>query len=90
MFTPPKTAALRRMKLEELLSKLEQIEQQATLTLHEHPNGLTLERQRLIMAIARQVQTHLREQLRGGAREPLIKESEQPRRHLHSVDGGST
>ena len=69
--------------------QLEQIEQQAALTLREYPNGLTLERQRLIMAIAKQLQAHIRNQLRGGPREP-IQETEPPRRHLHSVDSGSS
>ena len=85
----PRPLALRRMKLEELLSKLEQIEQQAALTLDEYPNGLTLERQRLIMAIAKQIQAHVLSQLRGGPREPF-QDTEPTRRHLHSVDGGSS
>lgn len=83
MFTPPKQIALRRMNLEDLVSKLEQIEQQATLTLAEYPRGLPMERLRLIGAIARQVRTHLRDQLRHGAREPLEPSAEI--RHLHSV-----
>ena len=74
------------MKLEELLGKLEQIEQQAALTLQEYPNGLTLERQRLILAIAKQVQAHLRDQMREGPRAALSEEGTQPRRHLQSVD----
>lgn len=40
-------AALRRMKLEELIAKLGQIEEQASLTLTEYPQTLTLERARL-------------------------------------------
>lgn len=86
MSQSPDTAALRRMKLEDLLSKLEQIEQQASLTLREYPNGLTLERQRLILAIAKQVQAHLRDQLREGAREPVSEELRQEHRKLHLVD----
>ena len=58
MSASPKLAALRRMKLEELLIKLEQIEQQAALTLDEYPRGLIIERQRLILAIAKQLQSH--------------------------------
>jgi hypothetical protein len=58
------------MKLEDLVTKMEQIEQQAALTLDEYPDGLTVERQRLVMAIARQVRAHLVDQLRGGPREP--------------------
>jgi hypothetical protein len=46
MFASPNDLVLRRMKLEELLSKLEQVEQQAALTISEYPNGLTMERQR--------------------------------------------
>jgi hypothetical protein len=52
---------LRRMTLEELLAKLQQIEQQAALTLDEYPHGLTVERQRLIIGLARQIQARLRE-----------------------------
>jgi hypothetical protein len=70
MFSAPETAALRRMKLEDLITKMEQIEQQAALTLDEYPNGLTVERQRLVIAIARQVRAHLSDQLRAGPREP--------------------
>jgi hypothetical protein len=58
------------MKLEELLAKLEQIEAQAVLTLHEYPSGHTVERQRLIISIARQLQTHLNDQLHHGSRTP--------------------
>ncbi len=68
-----KTAAHRRLKLEELIAKIEQIEQQAALTLHEYPRGHTLERQRLVMALAKQV---LVDQLESGERQP---------RHLRSV-----
>lgn len=63
--------SLRRLKLEDLLSKVEQIEEQANLTLTEYPNGHTLERQRLIMAIAKQIRSHLTDQLRLGSREPV-------------------
>jgi len=49
------------MTLEELLAKLQQIEQQAALTLDEYPHGLTVERQRLIIGLAKQIQAHLRE-----------------------------
>ena len=64
------THALRRLKLEELLTKLQQIEQQAALTLSEYPQGLTVERQRLIMGLAKQMQSHLRDQFRHGERRP--------------------
>lgn len=69
-------ASLRRIKLEDLLSKVEQIEQQANLTLTEYPHGHTVERQRLIMAIAKQIRSHLSDQLRVGNREP---DPERPR-----------
>jgi len=61
--------ALRRMKLEELVAKMEQIEEQSALTLHEYPAGHTIERQRLILAIAKQVKAHLLDQLAAGSRE---------------------
>lgn len=84
MFAPTKTPSLRRMKLEELITKLEQIEQQAALTLDEHPGGLTIERQRLILALAKQLGSHLKEQFRQGPRVAVV---EQPvERRLHSVD----
>jgi len=62
--------SLRRMRLDELLRKLEQIERQAQLTAAEYPHGLAVERQRLIIAIARQLRTHLKDQLRHGERSP--------------------
>jgi hypothetical protein len=73
-----KTPAYRRLKLEQLITKIEQIEQQAALTLHESPNGHTVERQRLIIAIAKQVRSHLVDQLESGKREPLTDQTEQP------------
>ena len=65
--------ALRRIKLEDLLSKVEQIEEQANLTLSEYPHGHTIERQRLIMAIAKQIRSHLADQMRLGSREPVAQ-----------------
>lgn len=65
-----KTGTVRRMKLEELISKMQQIEEQVALTLEEYPHGHTLERQRLALAIAKQVRAHLADQLRAGEREP--------------------
>jgi hypothetical protein len=62
------SSAIRRMKLEELLAKLQQIEQQAALTVSEYPHGLTVERQRLIIGLAKQMQAHLRDQVRHGER----------------------
>lgn len=63
------------MKLEDLVEKLEQIEAQATLTLDEYPSGHSLERQRLIILIAKQVLTHLRDQLHHGGRAPYSRSS---------------
>ena len=84
MFTPP-NRSLRRLRLEELLSKIEQIEEQVSLTLREYPHGHTLERQRLVLAIAKQVRSHLMEQLRGGPRVAVLgNDAEQP--HLRLVD----
>ena len=63
------------MKLEELIRKLEQIEQQAALTLSEYPHGLTVERQRLIVGIAKQIRTHLIGELELGQRQPAQNDS---------------
>ena len=57
------------MNLEELITKLEQIEQQASLTLDEYPHGLTVERQRLIIALAKQLQSHLKTQQQDASRD---------------------
>lgn len=82
---------LRRLKLEELITKLAQIEEQASTTLREFPHGLTVERQRLIVGIAKQVRSHLEDQLRRGSRVAVL-ESETPQEfeteanHLKLVD----
>jgi hypothetical protein len=68
MFTPPRAAALRRMSLEELIGKLSQIEEHASLALTEHPRGAVLPRMRLVLAIAKQVRLHLEDQRDGGKR----------------------
>ena len=47
------------MNHEELMSKLEQIEEQAKLTLSEFPKSLTKERQRMIIGLARYLRTEL-------------------------------
>lgn len=73
------------MKLEEIVTKLEQIEQQAALTISEYPHGLTVERQRLIVGLARQLRMHVRDQLRQGKRSPDVPE---PMR-VHAVDESS-
>ncbi len=75
MFAAAKIAR-RRMKLEELISKLEQIEQQAALTLSEYPHGLTIERQRLIVGIAKQLRAHLQDQARAGERKTSANDAQ--------------
>jgi hypothetical protein len=75
------------MKLEELITKMEQIEEQAALTLHEYPHGHTRERQRLVMAIAKQVRAHLLDQLEAGARESLASQREVK---VRVIDGDKT
>jgi hypothetical protein len=82
MFAAKPSSALRRMKLEELIAKLGQIEEQASLTLAEFPQTLTLERARLIRALAKQMRSHLQDQLNAGSREATDG------RHLHSVKVG--
>jgi hypothetical protein len=80
----PRNKGIRRLKLDELIAKLAQIEEQAALTLQEYPHGLTVERQRLIVGIAKQVKSHLEDQLRRGGREPQATDTEE--NHLHAVD----
>ncbi len=47
------------MNQEELISKLDQIEEQARLTLEEFPKNLTRERQRMIIALAKYIRSEL-------------------------------
>ena len=47
------------MNEDELVSKLEQIEEQARLTLEEFPKRLTRERQRMIIALAKYIRSEL-------------------------------
>jgi len=47
------------MNQEELISKLDQIEEQAQLTLEEFPKNLTRERQRMIIALAKYIRSEL-------------------------------
>ena len=49
------------MQSEELLSKLDLIEEQARLTLDEHPRHLTKERQRMIISLAKHIRWMLAE-----------------------------
>jgi hypothetical protein len=74
-FMPPKRTTLRRIKLEELIFKMQQIEEQAALTLQEYPHGHTVERQRLVIAIAKQVRSHLLDQAAAGERKPVVAET---------------
>jgi molybdopterin converting factor small subunit len=86
MVTPPRKTDLRRLKLEELISKIAQIEEQVSRTLDEFPHGHTLERQRLVLAIAKQVRSHLADQLRAGQRVAIIPDDSDAR-PLRVVDG---
>jgi hypothetical protein len=72
MFRTARTGTLRRLKLEDIIVKLMQIEQQAAMTLKEHPHGLTLERQRLILGLTKQLRSHLEDQVRSGPRKPMV------------------
>jgi hypothetical protein len=49
------------MKQQELVAKLQQIEEQARLTLEEYPKTLTRERQRMIIALAKYIRSELDE-----------------------------
>lgn len=60
------------MNEDELISKLEQIEEQARLTLEEFPKNLTRERQRMIIALAKYIRADLRDRS-SGAIEPLAR-----------------
>lgn len=71
MAAPLRSVPLHRIKLEELAAKLAQIEEQANLTLHEYPHGLSIERQRLIITLAKQLRQHVEDQLRVGPRKPF-------------------
>jgi hypothetical protein len=84
MVPPSQKITLRRMKLEELIGKIEQIEEQVHLTLHEYPRGHTIERQRLVLAIAKQIRAHLTDQLAAGARKAFAAEAEP---YLRVIEG---
>lgn len=63
------------MNLRELIAKMEQIEQQVALTLHDYPEGWVEERQKLIAAIAKQVRAHLEAEYRlEQARQRVVNE----------------
>lgn len=55
------------MNEEELISKLDQIEEQARLTLEEFPKNLTRERQRMIIALAKYIRAELQERSIGSS-----------------------
>lgn len=58
------------MQSEELLSKLELIEEQARLTLDEHPRHLTKERQRMIISLAKHIRWLLNDTAEAALRLP--------------------
>jgi hypothetical protein len=71
------------MKPEEIIAKLSQIEDQAALTLSEYPHGLTVERQRLIVGLAKQLRSHVQDLVRKSARHAAQNDTEAG--HLHPV-----
>jgi hypothetical protein len=60
----------KEMEPKELLSKLELIEEQARRTLEEFPQNLTKERQRMIIALVKQMRWHIAEALPPQADDP--------------------
>jgi hypothetical protein len=58
------------MERTELLSKLELIEEQARLTLDEYPQHLTRERQRMIIALIKQLRWELADANRPAVEDP--------------------
>ena len=52
------------MTLHEIADKLAQIQEQAALTVSEYPGGLAIERQNLIIALVRQLRSHIEDDLR--------------------------
>jgi hypothetical protein len=58
------------MERDELLSKLEMIEEQARLTLDEYPQHLTKERQRMIIALVKHLRWELAEPNGGAVEDP--------------------
>lgn len=63
------------MDQEELISKLGQIEEQAQLTLTEFPQTLTKERQRMIIAPAKYLRSHILSSAEPAVREPAAAQS---------------
>jgi hypothetical protein len=58
------------MERDELLSKLEMIEEQARLTLDEYPQHLTKERQRMIIALVKHLRWELADANRAAVEDP--------------------
>jgi len=58
------------MEIEELLSKLDLIEEQARLTLDEYPQHLTKERQRMIIALVKHLRWELADPNGGAVEDP--------------------
>jgi len=58
------------MNEEELISKLDQIAEQARLTLEEFPKNLTRERQRMIIALSKYIRAELQDRSVGSS-EPM-------------------
>lgn len=78
MFPTPQAGAGRRISLDELISKLAQIEEHASLALAEQPRGQLPPRVRLILGIAKQMRLHLEAQRSAGERAMLPARSAEP------------
>jgi hypothetical protein len=63
------------MKLPDRVAKLEQIQQQAQLTLEAYPRHLTRERLRMIIALARQLRAAMLEDAQLARRSPELPSS---------------
>lgn len=63
------------MDADEFIQKLDQIEEQAQLTLAEFPKSLTKERQRMIIALARYLRTEAQRSTSVGRGEPVAGEA---------------
>ena len=63
----------RKMELDEFNQKLDQIEEQAQLTLAEFPKTLTKERQRMIIALVRYIRAEAERSALFSQREPEVE-----------------
>jgi hypothetical protein len=72
MVARKKSVGLRRMRLEKLITKLAQTEEESALTLDAYPQRVRVGRQTLIIDIAKQARWHLEEDTEA--------------QHLHSID----